>query len=230
MTSMRLCLPACLTILAALLVSCSTTAEKRFAGGVDLFNGKDLANWKAVSAKPEVGKDQVWSVRDGMIVCKGDPMGYIHTDQSYSNFRLLVEWRWAPGQPPGNSGVFLRINGQPKPLPRCIECQLKSGDAGDLYGFHAMKIDGAAERRREVKNHELGGDFVGVKKIAGHENPPGQWNRYEILADGPKLTIWVNGKKVNEAFDTEVVSGPIGLQSEGGEIHFRNVRLVPLAR
>ena len=85
-----------------------------------------------------------------------------------------------------NSGVFLRINGAPKPLPRCIENQLKSGDAGDLYGFHGMKIDGDKARRIEVKAHELGGDFVGVKKLLGNEKPPGAWNRLEVLADGER--------------------------------------------
>jgi len=139
-----------------------------------------------------------------------------------------VEWRWAPGKDPGNSDVFLRINGDRKPLPRCIENQLKSGDAGDLYGFHGMKIDGNKARRVEQKNHELGGDFIGVRKLFANERPPGEWNRLEVLAAGPNLTVWVNGKKVNEAFGCEVVAGPIGLQSEGGEVHFRNVRLTPL--
>lgn len=207
-------------------VSCGTLSSKR--SGEALFNGKDLSNWKAVLAKPDVTKEQVWSVQDGVLICKGEPLGYIQTDKSYTNFKLGVDWRWAPGQAPGNSGVFLRINGQPRPLPRCIECQLKSGDAGDTYGFHGMGINGDPARRKEVKNHELGGDFVGVKKISGNEKAPGQWNHYDIVLNGGKLTISVNGKQVNEAFDCEVVSGPIGLQSEGGEVHFRNVYLTPL--
>jgi hypothetical protein len=40
----------------------------------------------------------------------------------------------------------------------------------------------------------------------------------------------VNGKKVNEARAATVLPGRIGLQSEGGEIHFRRVELVPLGR
>ena len=43
------------------------------------------------------------------------------------------------------------------------------------------------------------------------------------------LQVKVNGRVVNEATDCEVVAGPIGLQSEGGKIHFRKVRLVPLS-
>jgi hypothetical protein len=197
---------------------------------VDLFNGKDLTGWHAVLAKPDVNMEEVWSVRDGMIVCKGEPLGFIETAQNYRNFKLVVEWRWAPGKEPGNSGVFLRINGARKPLPRCIECQLKSGDAGDLYAFHGMRIDGNPARRVEVKNHELGGDFLGVRKQFANEKAPGEWNQLEILADGPNVTAWVNGKKVNEASNGEDVAGPVGLQSEGGEIHYRTVRLTPLGK
>jgi hypothetical protein len=196
--------------------------------GIFLFNGFDLGNWKAVLAKPGVTKEQVFSVRDEMIICKGEPLGFIQTDKTFTNFKLEVQYRWAPGTKPGNSGVFLRINGEPRPLPRCIECQLKAGDAGDLYGFHGMKIDGAQARRTEKKGHELGGDFVGVKKLHANENRAGQWNRVEIELRGRNLQVKVNGRLVNEATDCEVVAGPIGLQSEGGEIHFRKVRLVPL--
>ncbi len=207
-------------------VSCSTLGSKGPAEA--LFNGKDLSNWKAVLAKPDVKKEDVWSVRDGMIICKGEPLGFIQTEKAYTNFKLSVDWRWAPGQAPGNSGIFLRINGQPRPLPRCIECQLKSGDAGDLYGFHGMRINGDPARRKEGDLKDLGGKYIGVKKVLGNENPPGQWNTYQLVLNGGKLTVWVNGKKLNQAFDCEVISGPIGLQSEGGEIHFRNVLLTPL--
>ncbi len=196
--------------------------------GVYLFNGLDLGSWTAVLAKPGVTKEQVFSVRDGMIICKGEPLGFIQTEKTFTNFKLEVQYRWAPGTKPGNSGVFLRINGPARPLPRCIECQLKAGDAGDLYGFHGMKIDGDKARRTEKKGHELGGDFVGIKKRFANENKAGQWNRVEVELRGGNLQVKVNGSLVNEATDCEVVAGPIGLQSEGGEIHFRKVRLVPL--
>ena len=50
----------------------------------------------------------------------------------------------------------------------------------------------------------------------------------EITLDGSDLTVLVNGKEVNRAWDCETTKGPIGLQSEGGEIHFRKVILTPL--
>jgi hypothetical protein len=216
------------SLAAAFLVSCASNGAKSQMGALDLFNGRDLSGWKATLAKPGVSLEEVFSVRDGMIVCRGEPLGFIESAAAFTNFHLTVEWRWAPGTKPGNSGVFLRINGERRPLPRCLECQLKSGDAGDVYGFHAMGIDGDQARRVEKKGHELGGDFVGVKKMSAQEKAPGQWNRYDLQLTGGRLVVKVNGRVVNEATNCEILGGPIGLQSEGGEIHFRNVRLTPL--
>ena len=175
---------------------------------------KGLQGWRYYLSDHLVGMEDVWSVRDGVLVCKGEPMGYLYTAKAYKNFRLHVEWRWAPGTKPGNSGVLFRINGKPMPLPRCLEAQLQAGNVGDLYGFHGMK---------------LSGDLNGVTKIAGNEKDPGEWNVYEVLAEGPSIKVWLNGKLVNEARDAELLAGPLALQSEGGEIHFRNVLLKPLA-
>lgn len=194
-----------------------------------LFNGKDLSGWQSYLAEHNVGTDDVWSVRDGILICKGEPLGYLYTQREFTDFRMQVEWRWAPGQKPGNSGVLMRINGEPRPLPRSLESQLKSGDAGDLYGFHGMTIRGEKPRAVAIKGHALGGDLSGVRKIEGAEVAAGDWNRMEILLEGSDIKVWVNGKLVNEATDCEISSGPIGLQSEGGEIHFRLVQVTALA-
>jgi hypothetical protein len=177
----------------------------------------------------------VWSVRDGVLVCKGDPLGYLYTNAEYTSFKLTVEWRWAPGAAAKlgktpNSGVLMRVNGEPKPkgVPRAYEAQLQAGNAGDLYGFWGMPLDGAADRRREAKGHELLGDMVGFKKTEGAEKPEGEWNTYEITLDGQSLVVLVNGKKVNEATGAVAMPGRIALQSEGGEIHFRRIEIWPI--
>jgi hypothetical protein len=198
------------------------------SSAVDLFNRRDLSNWRVVLDKPEVRMEDVFSVRKGILICTGEPLGFIHTDRTFTNFKLEVEWRWAPGKKPGNSGVLFRLNGPPRPLPRGIECQLKSGDAGDVYAFHGMPLDGNPTRFVAIKGHELGGDLVGVKKLFANENSPGRWNRYEIQMKGYNLTVKVNGRLVNQAYGCGYTNGPIALQSEGGEIHFRKVRLTSL--
>ena len=196
-------------------------------GGVDLFDGKSLAGWEYYLVEPDVKMDDVWSVADGLLVCKGEPMGYLATKKDFTNFRLVVEWRWAPGKPAGNSGVLMRITGEPKALPKCVEAQLKAGSAGDIYGFHGFQVKGDAARARTSEG-EMIGKLSGVSKIKGNEKEPGEWNKYEITLSGGNLTLLVNGEKVNEATDLDVVAGKIGLQSEGGEVHFRTVQLIPL--
>jgi hypothetical protein len=215
---------------AVLLLAC---ASAQAAPAVQLWNGKDLSNWSFFLVDPKAKLEDVWSVRDGMIVCKGEPLGFLMTKEKFTSYRLVVEWRWAPGtivtkEKTPNSGVLLRVNGEPRGVPRTYEAQLRSGDAGDLYGFWGMKLAGDPARAKSRAGDPALGDMSGVSKTGAAENPVGEWNRYEIELDGTKLEVSVNGKKVNSATVADVLAGPIGLQSEGGEIHFRKVELTPL--
>ena len=213
-----------LLILGCLLTPLASGAES----ARKLFNGHNLDGWHAYLSDHRVGMGDVWSVQDGILICKGEPMGYLFTKEAFTSFRVNLEWRWAPGEKPGNSGLLMRINGKPMPLPRSLEMQLKSGSAGDLYGFHGMKLAGAAARLTSSKGGELAGDLVSVGKMQANEKTPGEWNVAEVTLDGGKLEVRVNGLLVNEATDCEVVAGPIALQSEGGEVHFRKVEITPL--
>jgi hypothetical protein len=194
---------------------------------IECFNGEDLSGWGFFLKEEGVGMADVWSVQDGLLVCKGEPMGYLHTTAEYTNFDLTVEWRWAPGAEPGNSGILMRINGDPKPLPRCLEVQLKSGSAGDVFGFHGMPLQGEESRMRHVEAHELGGKLTGSSRNGGIESEPGEWNRMDVSLQEGLLVVKLNGVEVNRVEGCEVIAGPIALQSEGGEIHFRRVSLTP---
>ena len=66
------------------------------------------------------------------------------------------------------------------------------------------------------------------KAQPSNEKPLGQWNKYVITVDGDTVTLKVNGQVQNVATKCDEVAGTIGLQSEGAEIHFRNIRLTPL--
>jgi len=205
-------------------------AEKKKKGckAVELFNGKCLAGWECFSVDPDVKMEDIWSVKDGNLVCKGEPLGYLYTKKDYQDYKLIVVWRWAPGAEPGNNGILLRITGDSLSfLPKCAECQLRHGSAGDLYGFYGRNIKGDEERFKVIEHAKLG-KLLAVGKIENAEKEPGQWNKAKITVKGGNITVVINGKKVNEATDVDVVPGRIGLQSEGGEIHFRSVKLVPL--
>jgi hypothetical protein len=61
-----------------------------------------------------------------------------------------------------------------------------------------------------------------------NEKPLGEWNTYKIIVNKGDIKLYVNGELQNEATEVEEVAGPICLQSEGAEIHFRNIELKPL--
>jgi hypothetical protein len=60
------------------------------------------------------------------------------------------------------------------------------------------------------------------------ESPFGEWTRLEVICDGNTITNIVNGKVVNQATDTTVSDGKIMIQSEGAEVYFRKIDLLPL--
>ena len=196
---------------------------------VVLFDGKSLDGWDYHLVDPDLKMEDVWSVKDGILICKGKPFGYLHTKKDYQDFQLTFQWRWAPGADPGNSGVLLRITGEPIGfMPKCVEAQLMHGSAGDIWAFFGFGVKGPGSRYREVKDHEALGTFYGVGASRKAEKPAGEWNTYDIVFQGDKLTLTINGEQVNEASGCDHVAGKIGLQSEGAEIHFRNVKIVPL--
>jgi len=65
-------------------------------------------------------------------------------------------------------------------------------------------------------------------RVRSNEKPIGEWNQYEITVDGDRVALHVNGELLNEGPGAEEIPGKIVLQSEGSEIHFRNIRLTPL--
>ena len=181
-----------------------------------LWNGKDFAGWKLFVPKEDVDVRDVWSIRDGVIHCKGKPHGYMRTEADYSEYKLHVEWRWA--EKPTNSGVLLHMSGPDKVWPKCIEAQLMHQKAGDfwLIGRTAVTVDG--------KRIESPGRPTNVpKKQPSSEKPPGQWNNYDIICQGDTITLYVNDVLQNEGTKASETSGRICLQSEGSPIEFRNI-------
>ncbi len=224
----RIVTPSLVLSLFVCAASIASAAEKE-SKPCNLFNGKNLDGWGFFLVEPDVKMEDVWSVKDGLLICKGQPNGYLSTEKKFDNFKLVVEWRWAPGKKPGNSGVLIRITGgEQMMLPKCFEAQLAHRNAADIWGFHGFKLDGDPDRKRTIADHKLGGNMTGFSKSAVNENEAGQWNKYEITADGGTITLEVNGKELNKATDCDCYKGKIALQSEGGEIHFRTVRLTPL--
>jgi hypothetical protein len=188
-----------------------------------LFNGKDLTGWKAVvpgAAEQNITPESVWRVEDGVLICKGTPTGYIRTERDFTNFILRLEWRFNPvTKQAGNSGVLVRLVGEDKVWPKSVEAQLQSGRAGDFWNIDDFVMSVAPDRTKGRNTR---------RAYDGAERPVGEWNEYEIIVNKGEVVLRVNGHELNRAWDVAEVPGKIALQSEGAEIHFRNIRLIPL--
>ncbi|MEW6073836.1 MAG: family 16 glycoside hydrolase [Planctomycetota bacterium] len=184
-----------------------------------LFDGQSLAGWTH-HLEPEGKLADVWSVTpEGVLVCRGNPAGYIRTEQDFTNYTLRLQWRFDPvTKQAGNSGVLLRMIGPDQVWPRSVEAQLQSGAAGDFWNIEEFPMQ-AVHARTNGRN---------TKATAVNENPVGEWNQYEITVWHGHVVLRVNGQILNQAWDCLEVPGRICLQSEGAEIHFREIRLMPL--
>jgi hypothetical protein len=188
---------------------------------IPLFNGQNLDGW-TFDLKEDVEPSTVWSVQDGVLVCIGKPAGVIRTKGAYGDYELTVEWRWPTGSNGGNSGVLLHAS-SPRQLdiwPKSIEAQLGAGDAGDFWTI-GETIEVSADRKPPE-------DRRIVNLTDGSEKSFGEWNTMRIRCEGSSVSVWVNVDKVNEGTRCSATRGAVCLQSEGAEIHFRKVELLPL--
>jgi hypothetical protein len=198
------------------------TASAQGAEKIRLFNGKDLTGWKAVLDDPGAKAEDVWSVKDGVLACKGKPVGYIRTEKDdYKDYTLTLQWRWV-NKEGGNNGVLVHTS-TPGALgiwPKSIEVQLAAGNAGDFWVIGTdLDVPDEATRKKDRRHINL---------TDGSEKPAGEWNTMEIVCKGDTIRVKVNGELVNEATNCNVTSGAISLQSEGAPIEFREIELTPL--
>lgn len=163
---------------------------------------------------------------------------------------------WAPRKDRArDSGVLLHCVGKDGARGgvwmESVECQLIEGGTGDFIlvaGEKAPEITARVEKRgnelffdpkaepQRIKGKRVNwyGRDPAWKDIAGFrgkqdvENPLGQWNTLECVCSGGKITNILNGKVVNEATESTHTRGKILFQSEGAEVFFRKIELLPL--
>ena len=204
----------CILILALSLPIAALQAAD--GGFVPLFNGENLEGWVNVNCAPET-----WSVRDGMIICTGIPTGVLRTEKQYENYILELEWRHI--HKGGNAGLFIHsdpITAVGQPFTRSIEIQIMDGNAGDMFSIHGATMT-------PDKPHPKG--WVRSFPAEDRMTPTGQWNHYRVESRDGMATLAVNGKIVTRGYHLNPRKGYICLESEGSEVHFRNIRIRELA-
>ena len=187
----------------------------------------EFPGWKSFHERPGTRTADVWQLQpDSVLICKGSPRGYLYTERNYQDFTLQFEWRYPPGATNSNGGALVRMTGEHGIWPRCLEFQLNQNQAGDFWAIRGFEFTGPAEQLQVMTNASFG-VLRHLKRQADREKPVGEWNQFEGIVDGGTVIQKVNGAVVNQATGCDVVAGKILITSEGQEIQFRNLRLVP---
>lgn len=181
---------------------------------VRLFDGRTLAGWEGETST-------VWRVQDGAIVggsLAGNPRNEFLTATSrYRNFSLRLEYKLVGTEGFVNGGVQFRSRRISDPAHEMsgYQADIGAGHSGALYD---------ESRRRKFLAKPAPALLASLEK-------PGEWNRYEVICEGPRVRILLNGRVTVDYAEREPGiedDGLIGLQIHGNckaEIAFRNLTI-----
>ena len=208
--------------IAAALVVVGADLRAEEPGFTALFDGKTTQGWQG-----DVGG---YEVKDGELHCRKGAGGKLLTKGEFSDFDLKFEFRLTPG---ANNGLGIRA-----PL---------EGDAA-FAGLELQILDDAHEKYAGIAPYQAHGSVYGVVAAKrGALKSTGEWNSQEVIAEGSKIKVILNGTTI---VDTDIAefrdgkktldgqahpglkrtSGHIGFLGHGDEVHFRNIRVKPLAK
>lgn len=228
----RLASLALLTVIALSQLASPLAAQvKAPEGFTALYNGTDLAGWwgagtedpaKYMAMKPEdfqkkvdaslVDVNKHWKAQGEVLYNDGNGL-YLTTLKNYGDFELLVDYKTVKG---ADSGIYLR--GVP---------QVQIWDTtkeGGKWNIGADKGSGG------LWNNSAG--TPGKDPLVLADKPFGEWNKFRIIMVGERVTIYLNDKlvvdhaKMENYFNRKAPiykTGPIQLQTHGGEISWKNV-------
>lgn len=191
-----------------------------------LFNGRDFTGIKFLLGpncrpSPEgcgrTSPGNVFWVAHGEFITSGKIQGYWYTDDMYLNFTLRFDYRQVP--PPdwehvdddeydGNTGYLLFIRDH-RVWPKGIEIQGRHMDLLSAFGIDSVikSTTDAAARTRARK-------------------PVGEWQGVEIVSRNGQVKCYLNETLISTVTEHEFTApGHIGFQSEGSEVHWRDIRI-----
>ncbi len=185
--------------------------------------------WVNVNTEPET-----WTLQKDILVCSGHPIGVMRSEKQYENFILHIEWKHMEAG--GNSGVFVWSNADPPEdtrLPDGVEVQMLELDwvklnirdgitppvayvHGELFGVGGVKT---------IPDNPRGTRSMSIENRCRGK---GEWNTYDVVCVDGTIKLSVNGRFVNGISQSTQKKGYLCLESEGAEIHFRNINILEL--
>ena len=209
------------------------------AGFTSLFDGS-LQHWRMSTIRNQPGRDDPghFVVTNGALVtATGTDIGLLWHDQpTPADFVLRLEWRrW---QEDANSGIFVRF---PDPEARNYN---NTAFVGVDFGFEVQIDQLAAPDGLPIHKTAAIYGFQGpANPNALPVRPVGEWNEFEIRAQGQNYRVSLNGTEVTVFNFVPGSDAPhpdrglpsagavprfIGLQTHTGKVAFRNIRIRPL--
>jgi hypothetical protein len=205
------------------------------AGFTALFNGKDLTNWKGLldgpadspAVRAKMTPDQLaaaqqkadekmrahWKVENGVLNYDGKGNS-LATAKDFGDFEMFVDWKIEKG---GDSGIYLRGSPQVQIWDPVNHPGQPGAGSGGLYN--------------NQKNPAV--------PLKTADKPVGEWNRFQILMQGDKVTVFLNGETVvlNTPLENYwerdkpiYPTGQIELQHHGSHLEFKNIYIRQLPR
>ena len=212
-----------------LVVSLNVQAEDRC---VSLFDGKTLEGWVQKNGTA------TYRVENGTIVgqtTEGSPNSFLCTEKEYCDFELEFEVKVHNSL---NSGVQIRSKTKEKPTGK-----RKNDQVGRVYGPQ-VEIEASGTNGAEagyVYGEATGRGWLTPKeRLIPHKHfKDGEWNKYRVVAKGPRIQTWINGNPIEDLTDEEAFKthpcGFIGLQVHGVkkgtgpyDVAWRNIRIKEL--
>jgi tRNA A-37 threonylcarbamoyl transferase component Bud32/lysophospholipase L1-like esterase len=198
-----------------------TPPAKADAGFVSLFNGKDLSGWKT---HPDQPGD--WQVKDGLLIGQGAEPSHLFSQRGdYKRFHLRVEAKLNQG---GDSGIIFRSE-------YGLNFKGKLGKARYPLGYQAQMV-----HSHKLPSSNLTGSLAKtgdwLVQVKEQLVRPGEWYLHEVIADGKRIVIKVNGKTTADVPDDDpaFASGHLALQAMWPEttgttiVHFKKIEIKEL--
>ena len=168
-----------------------------------LFDGKTFAGWEGDTTT-------TWRIQDGALVggsltTQVPRNEFLTTTRSFGDFVLRLKFKVVGTEGFINGGVQFRSQRLQKPAHEMIgyQADLGAGYWGSLYD----------ESRRNKTL--VGPPEALIKEIL----KPGDWNDYEVRAEGPRIRLAINGRQTVDYTEPDAAiprEGLIGLQVHGG--------------
>lgn len=207
-------------------------AENRDTKTTVLWPTQNFLGWNKYSPDRQVNVHDLFTMDpvEKYLIIKGTSPGYLVTEKMFSSYELSLEWRWAVDrnttpeksekEPVYHSGVLLHINTEADSIwPKSIQLRLNEGRAGDVALLNGFKLSIHPDYKDDKQKD------VFLRRMDGVDQPMGDWNTTTITCHGKFVSVKMNNELVMVGRDSEFTRGRIALQSEAGEIHFRNIKV-----